>query len=462
MYLRVLAVSFLCMRMIEVAAQGVVRVQKCCERFELMIDNRCAHKNESDSEVWNPVFSSESGQDNVQVPLFRLVIGQPECGARLKWPIFHYPGSQDRLSLLPNGKLRHFISHHEHDSKGADVELSQLSGGDLDGQRYHDYDLGLYCLDKSQEAGQVAQYALVCSPDAGPSWNDSDHLVRTVVDPACRGVALACYVAVAAVYFVLPQLRDLAGNVVSSLAACLAVSQAAGLVLVFVQFRHHVSFLVADTFMYVGLLASFYWLNSLGYYIWRTFRSRNVYLRVTDGRKYCYYSLYVWCCTLSMAAVALFAHFMLEPEGIKTQPGVLMQNNLGWLGVAMFFTPVAFTILVNLFFYLTTGQIINRMSTYGRIHHKMKYSFEMFAKLFLVMVVGWLFLLLSWMRYSVLFYCNVLVNVLQALLVLYVCVLGQGRVTALARASCCPCGRKGAEPGADWGEEMSSMNPCSY
>jgi G protein-coupled receptor Mth (Methuselah protein) len=46
----------------------------------------------------------------------------------------------------------------------------------------------------------------------------------------------------------------------------------------------------------------------------------------------------------------------------------------GWLGLAMFFTPIAFTILVNVFFYLTTGQAINRMSTYGRIHHKMKFK----------------------------------------------------------------------------------------
>ncbi|XP_063231399.1 probable G-protein coupled receptor Mth-like 5 isoform X3 [Bacillus rossius redtenbacheri] len=447
MYLRVLAVSFLCMRMIEVAAQGVVRVQKCCERFELMIDNRCAHKNESDSEVWNPVFSSESGQDNVQVPLFRLVIGQPECGARLKWPIFHYPGSQDRLSLLPNGKLRHFISHHEHDSKGADVELSQLSGGDLDGQRYHDYDLGLYCLDKWPSP-------LADNRDAVPGGGASG-AVRAGVLPG-RGSLLE-RLGPPGAHGGGPRLPGRGAGVLRGGGRRLLRAAAA-----------------ARPRRQRGVLAGRVPRREPGRRPGAGVRavpaprqlpgrrSRNVYLRVTDGRKYCYYSLYVWCCTLSMAAVALFAHFMLEPEGIKTQPGVLMQNNLGWLGVAMFFTPVAFTILVNLFFYLTTGQIINRMSTYGRIHHKMKYSFEMFAKLFLVMVVGWLFLLLSWMRYSVLFYCNVLVNVLQALLVLYVCVLGQGRVTALARASCCPCGRKGAEPGADWGEEMSSMNPCSY
>lgn len=44
----------------------------------------------------------------------------------------------------------------------------------------------------------------------------------------------------------------------------------------------------------------------------------------------------------------------------------------GWLGIAVFFTPIAFIILVNIFFYVTTHKIISRMSTYGRIHHKLK------------------------------------------------------------------------------------------
>lgn len=30
--------------------------------------------------------------------------------------------------------------------------------------------------------------------------------------------------------------------------------------------------MVADIILYVSLLAAFFWLNSLGYYIWRTFR----------------------------------------------------------------------------------------------------------------------------------------------------------------------------------------------
>jgi len=67
-----------------------------------------------------------------------------------------------------------------------------------------------------------------------------------------------------------------------------------------------------DAFLYTFTLGSFFWLNAMGYYIWRTFKSRNVFLRITDGRKYCYYSLYVWGCTLTMGGMSLFAHLILD------------------------------------------------------------------------------------------------------------------------------------------------------
>lgn len=78
-----------------------------------------------------------------------------------------------------------------------------------------------------------------------------------------------------------------------------------------VMFKQSFFFFI-DTFLHISMLGSFFWLNAMGYYIWRTFKSRNVFLRITDGRKYCYYSLYVWGCTLTMGGLALFAHLILD------------------------------------------------------------------------------------------------------------------------------------------------------
>lgn len=41
-------------------------------------------------------------------------------------------------------------------------------------------------------------------------------------------------------------------------------------------------------------------------------RSRNVFLRVTDVRKYCYYSSVIWSCVIVMTGMAICAHFLLD------------------------------------------------------------------------------------------------------------------------------------------------------
>nr|CAD7445578.1 unnamed protein product [Timema bartmani] len=427
----------------ELKESDVVRVQKCCESFELMIDRRCRHQNDSDIEPWTPMFTSEKGHDNIQVPAFKFVIGIPECGPRQQWPIYHYPGSQDRLSLLPNGRLRHYISHHESDDVGGTLPVE----GKEEHQRYYyEYELGTYCLDKTevvQDKKLEAQYAVVCAPEVTPNWNNTDYLIRRLVDPVLHGVAITCFTTVSIIYFVLPQLRDLVGNIISTITTCLVACQAADLVGIFVEYRNHVSFLIAGLEM-----CSFELLMAA---------STVITLYMLGGQ------------TLTMTLVALFAHFFLDTGNPMSQPSSITQDNVGWLGIAMFFTPVGFTILVNIFFYLTTGQIINRMSTYGRIHHKMKYNFDMFVKLFLVMSLSWLFLLLSWLKFDALVYCHIGANALQAPLILYICVLGQKRVRILLRKTCCyegcpcTCCRPGPpHEGMDWGEEMMTMNTAHY
>lgn len=46
-------------------------------------------------------------------------------------------------------------------------------------------------------------------------------------------------------------------------------------------------------------------------------RSRNVFLRITDGKKYCYYGGYAWSCTLVLGILALFAHFTMDYQEVK-------------------------------------------------------------------------------------------------------------------------------------------------
>lgn len=176
---------------------------------------------------------------------------------------------------------------------------------------------------------------MVCSPDQDSHWTDTDFLLRKVVNPVCHGISITILLVVGITYFVVPSLRDLVGNVITTITCLLIVGQVANLMRIFSEFRNHFNFLILgkfihifwlcgflncsfiyiftiDIFAQVSVMASFFWLSSLGYFIWKTFRSRNVFLRVTDGKKYCMYSFYAWGSTITMASMGVFAHLFLE------------------------------------------------------------------------------------------------------------------------------------------------------
>lgn len=75
--------------------------------------------------------------------------GFPACKTTQQWPVFHYPGSSDRLILLPSGSLRHYTNYEDRDGDEEEVEDSTQSPLDSNGERiYYDYPQGTYCLDK--------------------------------------------------------------------------------------------------------------------------------------------------------------------------------------------------------------------------------------------------------------------------------------------------------------------------
>ncbi|XP_046401776.1 probable G-protein coupled receptor Mth-like 5 [Ischnura elegans] len=454
-----------------------VVVHKCCGADELLVAQpkapaRCMEA-DNDTAPWVPVFTSEKGETDVpsaKGARVEMAYGMIKCGAHPPWPVYQYAGSQDELALLPDGRLRHFTlpphvqENHQHDI-WADYDEGRAP------KRSYDFEPGTYCMDKvRQTTGNEVLFAALCAPDgdheggwgAVGRWGSADFVLRMVVDPMLHALAIACLLIVAVAHFVVPQLRDLAGNIVSSMCVSLAVAYAADTVKIFQGFAEHVNFLAADILLYGALMTAFIWLNVMGYYVWKTFRSRNVYIRITDGRKYCYYSLYVILFTAVFTSLAAFSHFFLDMSPGSTKPKT--SSELGWLGKAIFSTAIAFTILVNIYFFITTRQTINKMSSYGRIHQKMKFSFKMFIKLFLVMAITWMFLLLSWFRYDALQYVYIAINGIQCPLILYICIC-QRRVLFLVKKYCCftgclcsCCRPDDIQESSEWGEEMASMN----
>lgn len=442
--------------------QYAVKINKCCFKNELMVNGVCRLLELYNQTIWKPEFKTEEGED-AKVKYYDFVPGFPDCGPTFRMDrIYHKVNPQDELNLLMDGRMRHII-HQEHEMRPISTTFNlndNIAIPDVIEPPSYIYNQNKYCMDKilSANTNVTVTYALVCVPEV--KKKDTSFLMKKIINPIFHAISMILFLLVAVIYFVLPTLRDLAGNIITTLCLCLIVSQAADLVRIFTEFSNHVSFMITDIILYISLLAAFFWLNSLGFYVWKTFKSRNVFLRVTDVRKYCYYSSVVWSSVTIMAAMAICAHFLLDTK-IQSLNSVddFDQETIGLLGIAVFFTPVAFTIIFNVLFYVTTLKIIKRINIYGRIHHKLKGCFNLFVQLFLIMTTSWLFLLLSWLKIDELLYAHIFVNLFQAILIFYVCVIRQSHVTFLLRKSCCY-----AEPvhTGEWGDEMTHMNGGNY
>lgn len=239
----------------------VVSIGKCCELEELLVDDRCTPLAETNETRWRPEFVKEreataQRRTGFVEPRYELKIGRPKCDSdEHQWNVYYYPSGPDRLAILPTGVLRHYIVDL---AKGMDENrgvfgVAMLNHDDDDDEEHatihYDYPFGHYCADKVVLRGDrlVATYAMLCVPDVAVRWTDTNYLMKHAIDPAFHAVSMACYLIVAVVYFVLPQLRDLVGNIITSMTLCLMVNQCASTVRIFTEFGNHVSFMVAGT-----------------------------------------------------------------------------------------------------------------------------------------------------------------------------------------------------------------------
>lgn len=245
-----------------------VNIGKCCEPEELLLDDRCTPLTEVNETKWRPEFvrpesrDAAIGRSRFVAPRYELKIGRPRCSPdEHQWHVYYYPSGPDRLAILPTGVLRHSIidlTKAANENSGAAMP-SLDSDDDDDDERatiHYDYPFGHYCADKAvlSDDQLVATYAMLCVPDIAVRWTDTNYLMKHAIDPAFHAVSMACYLIVAVVYFVLPQLRDLVGNIISSMTLCLVVNQCASTVRIFTEFGNHISFMIAGRFFFYLLL----------------------------------------------------------------------------------------------------------------------------------------------------------------------------------------------------------------
>lgn len=243
--------------------EGSLLIGKCCGQDQLLVDGMCtplAEENEmNETKPWQPEFIDErsTGDSRKTPPKYLLQIGRPICRSdEHESDVYYYPKGGDRLAILSSGKLRHFIPDASRDFAEPASVLQDFVGGDLESVDavHYDYPFGHYCIEKAVLTGEklVATYARVCVPVVTTSWTDTSYFMRHVVDPTFRAISIASYLTVAVVYFVLPQLRDLVGNMITSMSLCLVASQSAATVRIFTEYGNHVSFIIAGKLGVVG------------------------------------------------------------------------------------------------------------------------------------------------------------------------------------------------------------------
>lgn len=68
--------------------------------------------------------------------------------------------------------------------------------------------------------------------------------MRNIVNSMTHGVCIVCLLVVAVTYFIMATLRDLVGNIVTTICMCLIVSQAADMIRLLTVFSNHISLII--------------------------------------------------------------------------------------------------------------------------------------------------------------------------------------------------------------------------
>lgn len=77
--------------------------------------------------------------------------------------------------------------------------------------------------------------------------------MHNVVSPTAHAMTIACLLVTAIIYFVMPTLRDLTGNIVTTICVCLIISQTADMIRLLTVFKSHISLLIAGM-LFEGVL----------------------------------------------------------------------------------------------------------------------------------------------------------------------------------------------------------------
>merc|ERR1719468_484509 len=221
-----------------------------------------------------------------------------------------------------------------------------------------------------------------------------------------------CFIMTFLLYSFLPQLRDLTGKFILGICSFLSMAFAAKLVDLFGWRDPNVERLTSEVVLHGSIVGVWFCLSAMGHHAWKIIKSKSVFTRVTDGQRLRYYSIYILLGTGLVVTLGLCVHFFIEearPEG--------QHYELGWSALAGFYSPVALTLLANIYFYFTSQKRISRQLVYNRSMQHFQVNFDLFTKFFIVIAIWWLSFTLSLLQINSFKYIGMVFNLLQGPLI---------------------------------------------
>ncbi|XP_013780544.1 uncharacterized protein LOC106464918 [Limulus polyphemus] len=238
------------------------------------------------------------------------------------------------------------------------------------------------------------------------------------------GISIICLLLHFVVFLVIPDLHNFAGRNLLSLASALFCAYCC-FIIGQLNILSPLKCTVVAILTYYFFLASFLWMNTLAFDVWRTLRIATQELRVSSGNKwpkFIGYSLYSWLSPVLLVIVAIIIE-QLEyvPENYK--PGFGIYHC--WFGhkraLSLFFAaPLGLVMLANVILFVWSARMIVTTSSNitGNQMKSNRKNFRLYSRLALLMGLTWIIgLLAGYLDNEILWYVFIFLNTLQGLFI---------------------------------------------
>lgn len=264
----------------------------------------------------------------------------------------------------------------------------------------------------------------ICAGSLGIKLVNKFGIYMGYVTYAGLGISIIFLVLHLTAFFLVSELRNLSGKNLASLCVSLLVAYTtfmAGQVL-----QGSPCFIIAVITFY-SFLASFMWMLTMAFDVWRTLRLATAELRVSAGkqwRKFTIYSLWSWIAPFVIVAGAVYVE--LSPEGrVPSEWRPDFGVNSCWFGhskplLAFFAGPLAIIMALNIIFFASSAHMIYSTTSTTRFtaSASTQRDFRLYIRLAVVMGLTWTTgLIAGTLDVEPLWYVFIALNTLQGLFI---------------------------------------------